>query len=89
MAKTLAEMTPDERASMIGMWCEGILGNLVILQYVTTFEAEGKYAIVINPNRRNGIHGSTEETYSIGNLTPRFDLPRAWNPDGTPVEVTE
>ena len=77
MSKTLADMTPAERAARVGMWCEypntrdrlGIIYDLDddndpwILRFDVRIEILG---------------------YDAKDTIPRFDMPRAWNPDGTP-----
>lgn len=79
MTKTLADMTPEESDACVGMWCDGPNGRLVI--YCRPNGYFIKYADVTSPNNRN--HSDSER---FDQLTPRFDLPRAWNPDGTPVK---
>lgn len=83
MTKTLAEMTPEERAECVGMWCETTYG---MAQGMRLFCGEGRdelmhrgiVAKMIRPNQEGfGF-------VPFSDVTPRFDLPRAWNPDGTP-----
>lgn len=77
MPKTLADMTPEERANCVGMWCE----------YPNTYDRLGIiYGLddendpwILRFDVRTEILG-----YDAKNIIPRFDLPRAWNPDGTP-----
>ena len=81
MAKTLADMTPEERAQCQGMWCEYKDGNgtklaVIVETWLTDPEACMAYDISCHENRHP----------LGGDVTPRFDLPRAWNPDGTPTE---
>ena len=81
MAKTLADMTAEERANCVGMWAEmrSIWG--IILGY------EGKYVKLLCPtpervrsDRELVVHVHIDLT----RLLP--DLPRAWTPDGEPVD---
>lgn len=74
---TLADLTPEERAECVGMWCEypntrdrlGIIYDLDddndpwILRFDVRIEILG---------------------YDAKDTIPRFDLPRAWMPDGQP-----
>lgn len=77
MPKTLADMTPEERANCVGMWCE----------YPNTRDRLGIiYGLddehdpwILRFDVRTEILG-----YDAKDVIPRFDLPRAWNPDGTP-----
>ncbi|MDK8788786.1 hypothetical protein QP979_06520 [Corynebacterium striatum] len=78
MTKTLADMTPEQRANCVGMWCE----------YPNTYDRLGIiYALddeddpwILRFDVRTEILG-----YDAKNIIPRFDLPRAWTPDGQPV----
>ena len=78
MPKTLADMTPEQRANCVGMWCE----------YPNTYDRLGIiYALddeddpwILRFDVRTEILG-----YDAKNIIPRFDLPRAWTPDGQPV----
>ena len=81
MAKTLVDMTAEERANCVGMWAEmrSIWG--IILGY------EGKYVKLLCPtpervrsDRELVVHVHVDLT----RLLP--DLPRAWTPDGEPVD---
>ena len=73
MSLTLANMTPAERAECVGMWCEDRYSELVILAHVG-----GKDTLAVFPE------GGWRED-KLTELTPRFDLPRAWTPSGEPV----
>ncbi|ALC05938.1 hypothetical protein CDES_07645 [Corynebacterium deserti GIMN1.010] len=76
MTKTLADMTADERQSCVGMWCETEgHGRLLVLARV---EKDGVHAQATVPQ------GPYPCTAPLSHFTPRFDLPPAWNPDGTP-----
>ena len=75
MTKTLADLTPGQRKQCVGMWVE-TAGSLFIVQGI-----EQREAALISPT---GIHPMYE---ALGQITPRFDLPRAWEPDGKPVKV--
>ena len=75
MAKTLADMTPEERADCMGMWAliEGI--NLAVIVEVD----ETDTCVVIYPEWQSNTAVHLNEM-----VAPRFDLPRAWTPDGEP-----
>ena len=78
--RTLADMTLEEREKCRGMWCESKRGELrIIHHYGSTLM--GYCAYCITPA------DEAPETLptSLYLLTPRLDLPRAWNPDGAPV----
>ena len=82
MYKTLADMTPEQRAACVGMWCDVRVPfkedqkNLVILTHVDS-----------GPKRAKVFGTGIGMTWSkrLQDVTPRCDLPRAWNPDGTPL----
>ena len=83
MSKTLADMTPEQRAACVGMWCDVRVPfkedqkNLVILTHVDS-----------RPKRAKVFGTGVGMTWSkrLQDVTPRCDLPRAWAPDGTPPE---
>ena len=81
MTKTLADMTPEERANCIGMWCDynrdGKEKDLVIV--VAGTNDAGRIPCV-NPGAPIPSAWAPEPW----TLTPRPDLPRAWQADGTP-----
>lgn len=82
MARTLADMTPEEREQCVGMWCdlETNKGTQQVVLYRMIEEHEtGPVAYRLSFTSRHEILG-----FDPGKLTPRFDLPRAWEPDGTP-----
>lgn len=77
--RTLADMTPQERSHCRGMWCD-----------FPDPDERTNLAIYIgdSPNHQGFcelIHEGQLGTLTIPeNLTPRYDLPRTWAPDGTP-----
>ena len=77
MAKTLADMTAEERADCVGMWAliEGI--NLAVIA-----EADETNTCVVTYPQWDG----DSAVHLNEMVTPRFDLPRAWTPDGEPVD---
>ena len=79
--KTLADMTEEERAECVGMWCkytrDGEEPELVVM--VSDINRAGRIPCV-NPSATQPEAWAPEPRM----LTPRPDLPRAWAPDGTP-----
>lgn len=75
--KTLADMTPEELKECVGMWCE-CDGNLWVVRSV--YEAiGGTHCRLISP-----VTGTVTPFTPSDAVTLRPELPRAWNPDGTP-----
>ena len=78
MAKTLADMTAEERADCVGMWADttgqglGVIVNATELSDCWVLFPEGGGRVATCHNQR---------------VTPRFDLPHAWTPDGEPVPM--
>lgn len=81
MTKTFADMTPEERARYRGMWCDfpdpDERTNLAI--YVDDSLKHQGFCEIIH-------EGQLGRLTIPENLTPRFDLPRAWSPNGTPPQ---
>ena len=81
MTKTLADMTTQERANCVGMWCDytrdGEEKDLVVM--VSDINRAGRIPCV-NPSATQPEAWAPEPRM----LTPRFDLPRAWMADGRP-----
>ena len=77
MAKTLADMTAEEREECVGMWC--------------SIAGAGRLCVLLSTeNDVANLGFSCDNEFTIlslryKNVTPRFDLPRAWAPDGLPV----
>lgn len=75
---TLADMTPEERLDSIGMWAT-VATERYPAVIVRTYAADDvDYAQMLCPEL-NDYYTSSPAT-----ITPRYDLPRAWAPDGTP-----
>lgn len=75
---TLADMTPEERSHCRGMWCDTAFGLGILEATEEHPEAGDAFGRFQHP-----AHG-TWHTEAFTTVTPRPDLPRAWNPDGTP-----
>lgn len=74
-ARTFADMTPEERDQCRGTWCE-------------VDRLDGVYILLSISDTTADLYDPREDMFTCGfpeEITPRFDLPRAWNPDGTPV----
>ena len=80
MAKTLADMTPEERADCVGRWADAMGQGLGVIVNAT----ELSDCWVLFPE-----DGGSVATCRNQRVTPRFDLPRAWTPDGEPVEMVK
>lgn len=70
---TLADMTKEDRDKCPGKWADTFSGYTGVILYLTNKQA---YLIIPEFNR--------EETFPLNKVTPRDDLPRAWNANGTP-----
>lgn len=75
--KTLADMTPQERAQCRGMWCDTPKGQFILLAPMFP-DREAFGWELLAPSEAMKIDYPPEK------ITPRFDLPRAWTPDGKP-----
>ena len=75
MAKTLADMTAEERADCAGMWADVARGARAVIVNAK----EQDYCWVIHPE-----DGGNVATCRNKMVNPRPDLPRAWTPDGEP-----
>ena len=88
MYKNLADMTPEQRAACVGMWAQ-VKGNRGKFES----SAESYLAIIYHAHTPDtDVHetmvlavGHGVMTVDPRNVTPRFDLPRAWTADGEPV----
>ena len=75
---TLADMTPLERLDSIGMWAD-VDTERYRAVIVRTYAADDvDYAQMLCPELDDYY------TSSLATITPRFDLPRAWQANGTP-----
>nr|DAS06715.1 MAG TPA: hypothetical protein [Caudoviricetes sp.] len=84
--KTLADMTPQERADCVGMWCGynrhvkgGEPSDFVIM--IEDVNEVGRVSC-INPGAPKPKAWAPDPWM----LTPRFNLPRAWTADGQPPQ---
>lgn len=76
---TLADLTPAERAECVGMWAT-VATERHLAVIVRTYMADDvRIAQMLAPEINDYY------TTSLESITPRFDLPRAWQADGQPV----
>lgn len=73
--KNLADLTPDQRVTTLGMWC--LCGNKP--HPAILFNISNNSGHLIDPRDK------TKYRLPFEDITPLFDIPRAWNPDGTPI----
>lgn len=71
--KTLADMTSEERVQCRGMW---VVYGTPLGDHLAVYEAG---STLLEP-------GYGRFKRPLETITPRPDLPRAWNPDGTPAK---
>lgn len=78
MTKAFADMTEKQRAECRGMWCdvETPVGTERAIYDQSRWTQE--------PTLFEPGYGHFEADFS--KVTPRYDLPRAWNSDGTHVK---
>lgn len=89
MPKNLTDYSPDKHEQMVGMWCyifdrktepDLPIGEGIIAGYRKT--NDGRTVVIIDDPRPDG----EKWKYELHDIVPRFDLLRAWNPDGTHVK---
>lgn len=83
--KKMDEYSPEARNDMLGMWAEhnqgGKSSNFVIIE--GTLNQMGRV-----PCYNPAATDSRTRAYEPCTLTPRFDLPRAWDKNSEPCETT-
>ena len=79
MTKTLADMTAEERAECVGMWCDNLASTADTPQPVVLACVQGERCWILHTD----LHGEWS-CFPLDRVAPRFDLPRAWTPDGEP-----
>ena len=80
MTKTLADMTAEERADCVGMWCDNLVSTADSPKPVVLACVQGELCWILHTD----LYGSWS-CFSLDSVAPRLDLPRAWTPDGEPV----
>ena len=83
MARTLADMTPDERQSSIGMWCDNLVSTADPRRLVVLACVQGERCWILHTS----ILGE-RSCFPLDKVAPRFDTIRAWNPDGRPPALS-
>lgn len=69
--------------NLYGTWVETPEGKLGIIRHTMRWNEAGyEDCYIVIPTA--GHYESGEQIWDSDDLTPRPDLPRAWNPDGTP-----
>lgn len=93
MTRTLADMTPQEREACKGMWCEFVDFDDSDGYERSTGSSRPRLGILIgNPDFDDEYEviapalDSRQFSIPAWEITPRFDLPRAWGADGEPVK---
>ena len=81
MAKTLADMTAEERADCVGMWCDNLVSTADNPKPVVLACVQGERCWILHTD----LHGEWS-CFPLGSVSPRFDLPRAWTSEGDPVD---
>ena len=79
--RTLADMTPQERAECVGMWGQHRTLGLVIISTTDGIQSRGINVEIVRFLHDDRPIITWEPTNSI---IPRDDLPRAWQADGQP-----
>ena len=79
MAKTLVDMTAEERANCVGMWCDNLVSTADNPKPVVLACVQGEQCWILHTD----LHGEWSR-FPLGSVSPRPDLPRAWTPDGEP-----
>ena len=82
MAKTLADMTAEERADCVGMWCDNLVSTADNPHPVVLACVQGERCWILHTD----LYGEWS-CFSLVSVSPRTDLPRVWTPDGEPVAV--
>lgn len=76
---TIAEMTPAQRYDCVGMWAE-VSSERYLAVITRIYVGNPDFAQMFSPEINDYY------TSSLESVTPRFDLPRAWSPCGTPIK---
>lgn len=77
--RTLADMTEEERAECVGMWCEDKNSNSLCI-YMGEYIGRDWLAMCAYPNPE--YESDYASWAALDDITPRADLSRAWTPDG-------
>lgn len=83
MTRTLADMTPEERQECVGMWCDNLISAAKVPAPVVLACVQGEQCWVLHTN----IHGE-RSTFLLEDVSPRFDIRRAWSSAGSPPALS-
>ena len=83
MTRTLADMTPEEQQECVGRWCDNLASAAKEPAPVVLACVQGDLCWILHTD----LYGEWS-CFSQESLAPRFDLMRAWNPDGTPAGLS-
>lgn len=75
---TLADMTAGERDECVGTWCEYLFDGQKYIGVLLNWDYG--LPVIYIPSSRAAVPAESRK------VTPRFGIPRAWNPDGTPPQ---
>ena len=79
MTKSLADMSAEERADCVGMWAEHAHPHYDGLEVIIDSDHDSVTTISTKSGQQYIVVGEV-----MRHITPRFDLPRVWTPDGEP-----
>lgn len=81
MTSTLAELIEqgNDPQEYVGMWCDNLASAAKDHRPVVLACVQGNLCWILHTD----LYGEWS-CFSQESLAPRFDLRRAWNPDGTP-----
>nr|WP_284770948.1 hypothetical protein [Corynebacterium sp. MSK189]MDK8673322.1 hypothetical protein [Corynebacterium sp. MSK189] len=94
MTKTLADMTPQERAECVGMWCnytdpilkngteQWIIAGTATPTRLRKGEPRVPCVLLVKPGKNHPFLCNAK----LDEVAPLYDLPRAWQADGTPPQ---
>lgn len=85
MARTLAELVEagNDPQKYVGMWCDNLVSTAKEPAPVMLACVQGSLCWVLHTD----LFGERSR-FLLGSVAPRFDLPRAWNSDGTPPTLS-
>lgn len=85
MTSTLADLVEagNDPQKYVGMWCDNLASTADNPRPVVLAHAERELCWVLHTD----LYGE-RSCFAPYKVVPRFDLPRAWNPDGTPPTLS-
>lgn len=94
MTKTLADMTPQERAECVGRWCDytdpilktgteqWIIAGTATPTRLRKGEPRVPCVLLVKPGKNHPFLCNAK----LNEVTPLDELPRAWHPNGQPPQ---